>query len=596
MKITIAHDHKSIPSQAPFNLPDFSVIIGINGSGKTHLLEALNDCNITSIENSGIQLAHRMFLPFGALTPHIEVSCDPDQIKSSVKVLWDDIYNTQKNIRDSSRIHPDEKDANPYKKELSIFMFNLVDSMMRNTSKGFLELNEEDVLYSIDTINNPNGIFSTRLAFIFKTYHTRYIKNQFKIFLNQNGNTSSRTLSEQEFLDLYGPRPWDLVNELISKIGLPYEVIGPDGMEIDSTYALNFINKKNNKKISTVDFSTGEKVLLSLALAIYNSNSPSGKLDLLILDEPDAPLHPHFSKILIETLKDILVDKAGIKVIITTHSPSTAAFCPDNSLFEMDREERTPKMISIDRAVETLTSGIPYLKVKNDNRLQVFVESKYDTLYYEHLFQLIKKTDIIDYHPIFLEPHSGTSNCSDVESIVTRLYDAGNDVVRGIIDWDNEKTNTHPIYVLGGGRRYAIENYILDPFYIALSLIRAGKRTLSQFSISHIDTYVEISKINVQDIQNTSNLILTKVGIDINVTKPCTLLNGWTIDLPTSFLSMPGHAWEKLLLSTFQELKSVCVNNNDSGLKLGVLKSIREFPQFFSCDIRETFIDINNKN
>ena len=41
MKIKIVRHHKSIPSGLDFELPEFTVLTGENGSGKTHLFEAL---------------------------------------------------------------------------------------------------------------------------------------------------------------------------------------------------------------------------------------------------------------------------------------------------------------------------------------------------------------------------------------------------------------------------------------------------------------------------------------------------------------------------------------------------------------------------
>ena len=43
MKITIDSAYKSIPKGVTFDLPDFCVITGINGTGKSHLLEAIAD-------------------------------------------------------------------------------------------------------------------------------------------------------------------------------------------------------------------------------------------------------------------------------------------------------------------------------------------------------------------------------------------------------------------------------------------------------------------------------------------------------------------------------------------------------------------------
>lgn len=43
MQIKIRNVYKSIPASLEFELPFFTVLTGENGSGKTHLFEALND-------------------------------------------------------------------------------------------------------------------------------------------------------------------------------------------------------------------------------------------------------------------------------------------------------------------------------------------------------------------------------------------------------------------------------------------------------------------------------------------------------------------------------------------------------------------------
>ena len=46
MKITINNPYKSLKSGVNFNLPKFTVLTGKNGSGKSHLMEALSSDNI----------------------------------------------------------------------------------------------------------------------------------------------------------------------------------------------------------------------------------------------------------------------------------------------------------------------------------------------------------------------------------------------------------------------------------------------------------------------------------------------------------------------------------------------------------------------
>lgn len=593
MKITIIKKHKSIPAGVSFDLPDFCIITGKNGSGKSHLLEAMANTQISNIADSSGVLQKIQLIGFGGLNPQIDEACDPQQIVQNTKNWWGQIQTYQANLkqaRDSG-----EQINGPITNFLARWgqnpqLFSVINSVTSKTSKSFEDLLEDDVYFNLNISDaNQGTLFASQLALIFKTYHIRYTKNEFKKFLNEKNGSDLPTISDEEFHKKYGPKPWDLVNEILKKAGLTYEVVSPEAIDTESTYKLRLIDRLDDTDISANDLSTGEKVLMSLAIAIYNTQESSGKPDVLILDEPDAPLHPQYSKLLIDTLRDIVVAKAGVRVVVTTHSPSTAAMSPVNSLFEMNREKKIPEMISLNRGIEVLTDGIPHLKVSIDSRRQIFVESKYDVLYFQRLFQIIQRITPLGYQPIFLEPHSGSSNCSDVESIVMRLHEAGSDVVRGIIDWDGNKSDQHPIYVLGRGRRYAIENYLLDPLYVALALVRAGKKTLNDFSVSHLSTYVEASRITAQDVQNISNLVIISAGLALENLVPCKMQNGWSINLPAAFLNMRGHDWEAALVKCIPELKAISSRNGDAGLKLGLLQVVEEFPQFLSVDIFETF-------
>ena len=54
---------------------------------------------------------------------------------------------------------------------------------------------------------------------------------------------------------------------------------------------------------------------MSLALALYNSNFDIQFPKVLLMDEPDALLHPSMSKKFLDVIKEIFVIQKGVKVI-----------------------------------------------------------------------------------------------------------------------------------------------------------------------------------------------------------------------------------------------------------------------------------------
>jgi len=461
---------------------------------------------------------------------------------------------------------------------------------MLRTKKDFSSLSEDDVIrYSTFADGDQSTLFASQLATVFKSYSNKELKNSFNKFLNERNGSSIPVFTDVEFVEKFGPRPWDLVNDILSRAGLSYRVISPDGQDHESAYRLMLVDKSKSLEISANDLSTGEKVLMSLAVAIYNTHESVGKPDVLMLDEPDAPLHPRYSKLLMESLREVVAKRAGVCVVMTTHSPSTVAMCRDNELFEMDRDVGYPEMISISKGLEVLTFGIPHLKVSIENRRQIFVESRYDVEYYQALYNSVHRLRPFGYEPVFLEPHSGTSNCADVNKIVKGLHAAGVDLVRGIVDWDLSRTSLHPVYVLGEGQRYSIESYILDPIYVALALIRERRWTFESCGCSGLHSYVSARDMSFDDAQFMIAKVMNACGICMDDLVACELMNGWSLEMPRGFTRMRGHDWEKLLLASIPALNEVVIRaRGDAGFKLGVLKVIEEFPQYLSVDIWTT--------
>jgi energy-coupling factor transporter ATP-binding protein EcfA2 len=297
----------------------------------------------------------------------------------------------------------------------------------------------------------------------------------YNAFRNKEHGLHLPVLTKEDFEKKYGPKPWVLINEMMAGAGLSYRVNNPEGQERDDDFHLQLSDVDRNIEVQVKDLSTGERVLMSLALAIYNTNEDSMRPDILLLDEPDAALHPEFSKVLLKSINESIVQKAGVKVVISTHSPTTVALSEESWLYQMEYGQY-PHKVTKKQALNILLKDLEPLRVSVENRRQVFVESRNDVGYYENIFPLLPKNGVIV--PQFLPACTKIgSNCQDVIEIVKALHDRGNDLVYGIIDYDNHNSNEDNIFVLGEGNRYAIDNYVLDPLYVALLLIRDKKDT-----------------------------------------------------------------------------------------------------------------------
>lgn len=592
MRVEMLKTYKSIPAGLVFDLPKFCVLTGKNGSGKSHLLEAIAGRDAARVSIGGTILTRIQHVGFNGLNPQVDEQCDSNQIRHNVGSLWSQIQGIQSHYR---QVIANGGSFNNVVKEYlpqhgpNPSLYSLIDQVLERSEKSLDKIEEDDVFANmsfIEIAQQQNQLFFSQIAMIFKAYHARQIKNEFAEFRSkQYGKDGLKFLSQEEFFRKYGQPPWQLINEILRRAGLTYQVMPPDVGDFELPYRLRLLDEKKAVDISVNDLSSGEKVLMSLALALYNSEEGGTKPELLILDEPDAPLHPQFSKLLIDVLSETIAKNADVSVLITTHSPSTVAMAPDNSVFEIDRDSKMPKMISSQNAIEILTEGVEYLRISYEKRRQIFVESKYDAQYFQRYHAVLLRKYDFQYRPTFLEPHSGTSNCSDVISIVRKLRESGSDLVWGLIDFDQGNESKDNIVVIGGGERYAIENYILDPIYVCLALIRFNKKAFADFGVSGKSAYTDAVWLSQEECQEMVNYFLESLGLTMDAISPCLLENGMKINYPRAFLLHQGHDYERCVQDRYPELKSISRGQGDSALKLGLMQIIEEYPQFIPREI-----------
>ena len=153
-------------------------------------------------------------------------------------------------------------------------------------------------------------------------------------------------------------------------------------------------------------------------------------------------------------------------VIITSHSPTSVALAPNESIYLVDNN--VVQKIEKDSAITELLDGVTQISLNPNNRRQVFVESQYDADVYQILFsklmhrsekidpkisltfissgaktpkqQLIEKAMQVfkiqdeDLLNEFVVSVNGVGDCSKVIGQVEALVENENDTVRGIID------------------------------------------------------------------------------------------------------------------------------------------------------------------
>lgn len=583
--IKIKKKYKSI-DVCEFELPEFSVLTGLNGSGKTHLLEAISKAEFSDVYVDGKKIKNIRYIPFNGLNSEIQEDCDPASINQWIKNFWSQLQNAITRTKNSraglieSNLYAYSGDAN-FKK--------IGPKIIPRIQKKIEDITEKDIADSFDiSMMAENDFFTAQFALIFKNYHRLLEENNInKYYVTQNLLPTSPIMSDDDFIKKNGLPPWDFVNSILEEINVPYKVNSPLGTRTDSSFNFRLIDRTSGTEISSQDLSTGEKVLMSLALAIYNTKGDNNKPEFLLIDEPDAALHPSMSRKMVKILNYNIVTVSEIPAIITSHSPTTIISSEGISIYQMERGNPIPKKISVQKAVELLSSDIPFLKISNDHRRQVFVESKYDVAYYELITNILLRIDTINCEPIYLPARtSNGSNCNDVIEVVKNLFDNGNDQIYGIIDWDKTNESKGRIIVLGDNERYSIENYILDPLMMGLLFIREAKILISEFGLQNIASYSDLRDLTEVDAQKIIDYILSALNLMSANPVAYDLNNGWKLNVTDEFNVFQGHDLETLYKTKFPFLN---IYQREDALKKDVIqKIINDFPQFTPNRIFET--------
>jgi hypothetical protein len=319
-----------------------------------------------------------------------------------------------------------------------------------------------------------------------------------------------------------------------------------------------FEDIEHGHELRPMDLSSGERILLGLVLWLYNSGHHGRFPKLFLLDEPDAHLHPSMTRHYIDVLLNVMVKRYGVRVILTTHSPSTVALAPEAALFEMRRSSpRIVRSQSKAATVGLLTAGL--VTVSPSTRF-VFAEDDDDVAFFTMVQDVLS-----DYGPtrdpramkpapsVTFVPASvgtGRGKIAGGKSIVTQWLDKLNappldELFRGVIDRDSANTATTRLLALG---RYSIENYYVDPLYVFAVLSDAGTApSVPDVTIAQGQEHLirSLPKGSLQQIVDViANGVVPTLGTlsaADSAKHHVTFTNGITLDYPAWFINRSGH-------------------------------------------------------
>jgi energy-coupling factor transporter ATP-binding protein EcfA2 len=642
MRLIFNKKHKSLDFFDPIELPPFTVLTGVNGAGKSHLLEALELGHVSlegipANEPNGLRPTRRF--DSTTLIPADTGSFSSGQILNEKSGLWSQVAQ-QKNVyndgiyqqvaqlgvprlagldlKSLALLTTESIEGYGVAAEQSDHTLSLIKQILNNYESGarqnflqpdrqnrtrFLEemgkrksnfqlltMDESDFYDSFPISYHPVDMFQQSFARLFSIYQQNWRENKLREVGKANGE-ELEYLTPEQFVAHYGQPPWNFLNEILDSASLSFRVNEPSKYE-DRPYEPLLKDVQHGTIVKFNDLSSGERILMSFALCLYHAADPNAARDfpqVLLLDEIDAPLHPSMTRSLLRTIEKTLVEKHGINVILTTHSPSTVALAPEKSIFVMRKSgPNRLQPIARDKALGVLTSGVPSLSINYENRRQVFVESKYDVQFYGALYEVAKPLLLPEISLSFIAAGlEGNSSCSQVQDIVEKLVSSGNKTIFGIIDWDTRNSESQSVYVLGKNERYSIENYLLDPILLAALLLREKMIPPSSFRASFDASYLNFNQLNEEDFQKISDVIIARICPNITSVDFVEFRyhNGFKINVPRAFAHMQGHDLEDKIKFEFPFLKRY---HQSPDLKLAVIRIVLDdYPQLIPSSIVE---------
>jgi AAA15 family ATPase/GTPase len=500
MDIKFTGKYKSITAFEWLNIPHFAVITGPNGTGKSQLLQLIYN---TIVNHNVPTKRERVTIEHEIIKRH-EVSLIKGEWKLNntdgtdfSKILQErhSYFSTFRSFQDP--IHKNRLSNNLD----NIQLYETFQSVSQKINKPPYQITQEEFESVFpEIILEKESALSIKIESIFYDYR-----------INEINLRGAKYKEPSEIRKELGEPPWTVLREILKESKLPFIFNDPSNHDIKDRFYFRVTNQITGDQVNFNDLSSGEKVIISLIFYLYTTQEKNIFPKLLLLDEPDAHLHPTMSQQFLNVIKNVLVDKYNVRVIMTTHSPSTVALTEDESLFEMSRTNpRIQKSPSKNHTISLLTSGLVYV---GQGTRYFLVEDEDDRKFYSYLYDYLTSEGILsgDIPCVFIP--ASTNNKSGGKSVVSgwvnKLKISGlEDIIQGVIDNDEGNATSQGIYKI---QRYSIENYLIDPIVTYAAFMDNNKHNdLLDLGLKLGEEY-RLKTLPTEQLQQIADTIFDKV-------------------------------------------------------------------------------------
>jgi hypothetical protein len=625
--------YKSVGGIGTITLPPLTVLAGVNGAGKSHLLQAVKEGAVRAYADDDlIDVEDIALYDWTDFAIQGQSTANAWQIEQRRDQLWSTMQNQLTAGKAAQRIksHPDrlgrqltesqllrtpidelglpEEAASLVEDERRAIRLDLLEALGGQrelaeaiehlTGSLIVELPRRRFAGAAEMVSTRVNPLQLRTSELFLAYRSALDRNELLRLQALHEGADVEYLDNDGFTATYGPPPWRILNDLLADLRLDFEVDHP-AMTQDS-YDVSLTQRTSGVEVPFSDLSSGEKVLMALAISLYGSTENRHRIKLpklMLLDEIDAPLHPEMTRTYFRVINQLLVSQ-GVGVVMATHNPSTVALAPEGAIRRMSKS--TPRVTEVTRqqALTHLTAGVTALTVRFSERRVVLVEGNADADVYTAVMDALRTHLDADCGIAFVSGgmRAGEGGSQIVRKNVRLLREAGADSIYGLIDRDigNESADDGSVLVLGPDGRYTIENYLLDPLLLAALAVR------EKFSdkIEGLDeilgqvpgTWCGLDGAESALLQTVTDHMLGKIHPERhgtgNGTVAAELVGGESIGLPRWFVDAPGHQLADLWMGAIPALRRY---RDEAGLRDAVVSLVvADVPELLSTD----FLDV----
>jgi hypothetical protein len=217
------------------SIPKFSVITGINGSGKTKLLEMING-KITN--PGGFQFV--VLNNDNAIKPNqiVFIPCyhKPNILTNQVGIAQLQQYeeNTFNKIKNHCNQWQQNKQSYINNQSVPLNIADIIGEVQKNTSKEIYNLSDTDIKKALNTIpieKFEQGLNNLKIAEIFIRYKNTEEAMRAIVCMEELSLIERANKVSQEMLNVFkiNKAPWDLINEAFTRYNFKHKINKPEG-------------------------------------------------------------------------------------------------------------------------------------------------------------------------------------------------------------------------------------------------------------------------------------------------------------------------------------------------------------------------------